>query len=92
MSDNLAKWVEAIDTAVLHRTPCFAILAWGNGRNATADAIVLCGKTPTVESLLTLVEQVETFLVATYPEVVVLVLDDVIDESGGKVEVAVAIL
>ena len=75
----------------MHRTPCFAILARGDGRNAAADDVVLCRETPAAEGLLALVEQIETFLVTAYPEVVVLVFDDVVDEGGGKIEIAVAV-
>ena len=41
--------------------------------------------------MLALVEQIETFLVTAYPEVVVLVFDDVVDEGGGEIEIAVAV-
>ena len=35
-----------------------------------SDDVVLCRETPAVESLLALVDQVQTFVVTSYPEVV----------------------
>ena len=76
----------------MHRTPCFAILTRGDGRNAAADDVVLCRETPAAEGLLALVEQIETFLVTAYPEIVVLIFDDIVDEGGSQIETAVAVL
>ena len=84
----LARRVEPVDTAVLHRTPCDAVLALRYGRDTTAYDVVLLREAPRVEGFLALAELVESLFVATYPQVVVLVLDDVVDEGGAEVHLA----
>ena len=89
LSDDSSLLVETIGSCVLNRAKHLSVGIQGQRRNTCAHRIVLFGKAPVLESILFLVQLVETFLVAANPDIVILILQDITHIRVGQVETPV---
>ena len=89
VSRNLSLAVKPVDTIVLYGAKQVARCVVGlNRRNAAADGIVLFGKVPAAEGIFALIELEESFLIASQPQAVVFILDEIDDICRCEVETA----
>ena len=82
---NLSICIKLVDAAFLHGAPKSSTLTLCQTGQAAAQLEVLRRELPCSESVLALIELEQPFSEATHPQVMVLVLKDIVDICGRKV-------